>query len=759
MELYVSVSGDDNSDGSQTAPVRTLHRAQVLVRQNREAAKDGITVTIGAGTYYLEQPLVFGPEDGGTVDGPIVYRGTSETYISGGMRIEPKWTYYKNEIYRAQLPTGLCFDQLFLNREKQILARYPNYDPEAKYFGGYAPDSFAPERVKGYSDPAGGFMHAMHRALWGDFHYEITGRSPDNTLSYIGGWQNNRPSEMHPEIRYIENVLEELDSPGEWFYQKETGYLFFMPRTVEDLDGFFEIAGLKSLIQVRGSVREPVCQLRFTGLHFIHGARTFMEPMEQILRSDWCTYRGGAVFLEGCRNVVMDSCSFTELGGNAVVVSKYGECVEITGCSFQAVGASAILFVGDSSAVRSPLFRYEETHSQPVDCEPGPKNEEYPRNCLVQDNLIVQSGRVEKQSAGISLSMCRGIHLRHNTIYDVPRAGINICDGTWGGHVIEKNTVFDTVLETGDHGAFNSWGRDRYWNPQHDLMDRQVSENPELPLLDAMEPVVLRNNIFSCAYGWDIDLDDGSSNYEIVGNLCLDGGIKNREGVYRRVEHNIMYRNTFHPHVWFRRCGDICAHNLIFRPYDDISLNSFGALMDYNLLCREGETAPAVVLQEKTGMDKHSLCGDVQFVNPAEGDFRVKDAGLLERLGICQFDFSDCGVRVPALRAGIKSPFHRGLTRVKAADKSMETITLEGLKMKSLSGLGELSATGMYAQTGALLLEVAPDSKWHRAGLRPRDVLITVNSREVDSAETAEALLQGHVFLLTVWREQKKLEL
>ena len=36
------------------------------------------------------------------------------------------------------------------------------------------------------------------------------------------------------------------------------------------------------------------------------------------------------------------------------------------------------------------------------------------------------------------------------------RAGINVSEGTWGGHRIVYNDVFNTVLETGDHGAFNS---------------------------------------------------------------------------------------------------------------------------------------------------------------------------------------------------------------------------------------------------------------------------------------------------------------
>jgi hypothetical protein len=36
----------------------------------------------------------------------------------------------------AHVPAGLCTHQLFVNGRRQILARYPNYDPAAVYFDG-----------------------------------------------------------------------------------------------------------------------------------------------------------------------------------------------------------------------------------------------------------------------------------------------------------------------------------------------------------------------------------------------------------------------------------------------------------------------------------------------------------------------------------------------------------------------------------------------------------------------------------------------
>ena len=88
--------------------------------------------------------------------------------------------------------------------------------------------------------------------------------------------------------------------------------------------------------------------------------------------------------------------------------------------------------------------------------------------------------------------MCQSITVSHNSIYDVPRAGINVSEGTWGGHVIEYNDVFNTVKESGDHGSFNSWGRDRYWHPDKKVLDSIVENHYDLTMLDIVKPVILR---------------------------------------------------------------------------------------------------------------------------------------------------------------------------------------------------------------------------------------------------------------------------
>lgn len=795
MDLYVSNQGREDGDGSKKRPAQSIEKAMELVRRAVGGKNQGtvdlmsqtVTVHLEEGIYYLEKPLCFTPEDSGMEDVPIVYEGCGKAVISGGRRVYPRWEAVEGGIYRAFVGTDLQFDQFFVNGEMRILARYPDFDESVKYFQGYSADCLSPERVKGYAHPEGGYIHAMHQALWGDMHYQITGKAEDGRLEYIGGWQNNRPSEMHPEIRFIENVFEELDSPKEWFCDGE-GYLYYYPPQGEDLEhAVCEVACLKNLITVQGTEGHPVRHLTFSGIVFRHAKRTFMEPMERVLRSDWCVYRGGAIFLEGTEQVSFVSCHVAEVGGNGIVLSRYNRGVQIRDCEISDAGANAILFIGDMGAVRSPLFGYESVHGETgADREPGPATSDYPARCLVEGNLIYRNGRVEKQTAGVSLSVCSEIALRHNTIYDVPRAGINICDGTWGGHVLEKNAVFHTVRETNDHGAFNSWGRDRYWDARYDVMEETLRREPDFPLLDAMKPVVIRDNVFECADGWDIDLDDGSSNYLITGNLCLRGGIKNREGVRRQVVNNVMLHNTFHPHVWFRESGDVFERNVVFRPYADMSLKGWGDSFDYNLLYDTGEIRPAEKLREKSGMDGHSLCGSFRFCCDREQGFRILDEELRERLGIRQLDVGDCGVTDSRLKEKAASVFDLflemayGMAWDGGAEMASEEIVYEkdGMSLKPLRGLDDVSATGMHAEKGVLVVKIAegdraeddmveggiPKShKWRKRGFRERDVILAVNGwelgaleagQETDVLERVMEQLSAQTGIAEVWREQ-----
>jgi hypothetical protein len=662
-EFHVSPAGSDTSPGTKDKPFATLAKARDAVRAAKAAAREPVTVWLHAGTYYLPETLVLAAEDSGSKQAPVVYAAApgEEAVISGGSRLDLQWEPHQGGILKAQAPAGLATDQLFINGQRQHLARYPNFDPNVRIFNGYAKDAISPERAKRWADPRGGFIHAMHSAMWGGMHYVITGKDAGGNLTSEGGWQNNRPAPMHPECRFVENLFEELDAPGEWFLDAKTAVLYFYPP--QDLDlakATVEGVRLRHLVEVKGTEQQPVKWVTLRGLVFRHAARTFMDNKEPLLRSDWTTYRGGALFFSGAEDCTLEDCSIDQVGGNAVFVNNYNRRIAIRGCHISGAGANGVAFVGDPGAVRSATFWNQNRKIADIDKAPGPKTGNYPADCLVEDCLIYRTGRVEKQTAPVQIAMSQGVTVRHCSLYDVPRAGINIGDGCWGGHVIEFCDIFDTVKETGDHGSFNSWGRDRYWGLKGvDLSTVTLGELKQLPVLDAAKTTVMRNNRWRCDHGWDIDLDDGSTNYHIYNNLCLNGGIKLREGFYRVCENNIMVDNSFHPHVWYGNSQDVFRRNIVFGPYRPIQVNKpWGKECDYNLLHKPGQkdAAPAKGLQQQSGLDEHSLEADAMFIDPARGDYRVKNGSPALALGFKNFPMDQFGVRKPALKKIARTP-------------------------------------------------------------------------------------------------------
>src|ERR1035437_9250626 len=751
--FYVSPKGNDTNRGTQAKPFASINRA---LGETRKISGD-VKLYLMEGTYYLNQPIVFTPEDsrkeGETLT--ITNFENQKVAISGSVVLNLKWKEYKNGIWKAKVAQDVIFDELFMNGQLQRMARYPNYDSTAHYLGGTADDVLAKERVARWKSPEGGYIHALHSNEWGDIHYVIKRKNDKGELDLEGGWQNNRKMGMHQKYRFVENIFEELDTVNEWFYDKKAKTLYYYPPKGMDIKtAKFETPQIAHLFEFKGSETKSVKNISIEGLTLTQTLRTFMENKEPLLRSDWTIYRGGAVLYDGAVNCSLKNCTLNNLGGNAVFFNNYNRDCEVFGCLISEIGASAFCFVGDPNAVRSPSFEYwQYVPLAQIDRTPGPKTNNYPSECKVYDNLMFNLGLIEKQSAGVELSMSQCITVSHNTIYDVPRAGINVSEGTWGGHVIEYNDVFNTVKESGDHGSFNSWGRDRYWHPDKKVLDSIVENNYDLALADVVKPIILRNNRMRCDHGWDIDLDDGSSNYIIRNNLCLNGGIKLREGVNRVVENNIMINNSFHPHVWFKNCNDVFRHNVVSTDYQPVRIDVWGKETDYNAFPDSASLKAAW----KRGTDKHSVCGENLFANPQDGDFSLKEGSAALSVGFKNFAMDSFGVVSPRLKAVAKKVT---LPKVIILDKKNadEIVDFLGAKVKNLTTLGERSATGMDDTRGVLVLEVAAGSAASNF-LQVNDVILSFNKGQVnklrDLLDDRMSVIGSHTEVV-IFRNQKE---
>lgn len=759
--FYVSPDGSDHGNGTIDAPFATIAHAQAMVRQFKaQNPSEPITVYLRDGKYYLTEPVVFTAEDSGSADAPIAYKAyENETpQVLGGVNLSDlKWEPYTETIYKAKVPEGMVFETLFINGEQQILARYPNYTEDALAFNGIAADCLSKERVATWKDPKYGYFHAMHKALWGGVHYQITGKKSETEVDLVGGTQNNRGSSQHAEYRFVENIFEELDGAGEWYLNRNTSELFFYPKAGVDLNqASVEVAALEQLFVFKGTEAEPVTHISIEGLTLKRTIRTFMKTADRLLRSDWTIYRGGVVHFEGTENCALKDSELSDLGGNAVFFNHYNKGSSVEGCHIYNVGGSGVSFVGDINTVWHENYDIGEGPDlETMNFTRGPKTNNYPQHCRVDNNLIHNTGTVEKQTAGVQISMAAYLTVSRNSIYDVPRAGINISEGKWGGHILEYNDVFLTVQETHDHGAFNSWGRDRYYTKNRGAAgDRVAIHGYDLVKLDMLDKIIIRNNRWRCDHGWDIDLDDGSAWYEIYNNVCLSGGIKLRDGMLRTVYNNININNSMNLHVWLKNSGDVVTNNISTHGYIPIGMRQWGKLLDQNLFFQKDSLKK---IQNAYGTDPNSVYGDPMFADPANGDYTVTNTELAEAIGWKNFPMDQFGVQKPSLKAIAKIPEFPEIELT--ADEVIEGIDYMGGVIKNIENDGEKSAAGLPDFKGAKIEKGLTKGIFSVVKLQDDDVVLAMDDEAINNInDFTSKLASDKVYeTMSVWRFQKLL--
>lgn len=753
-EIFVSPSGDDAAPGTAAAPVASLREAAARVASSRASAPgEPVTVTLADGVYFLGgKPVELTAAHSGTPGHPVLWRAASgaRPVVHAGRSLgvlDWKPVPGRPGVWQAVVPEGPRFEQLFQNGRRLTLARYPNATPGVVPFEG-ATDKFDPERAKRWTITDGVYVHGITNNHWGSVHYRITGvDTATGDIRWEGGWQMNRPAPA--KARFVEGLDEELDAPGEWFHRAADRTLLLMPADGgAPPAGGWSVDGADIAFALRGEAKAPAHDIALCGLRFTGTARTFMETREPLLLGDWCVARKAAVLLAGTERCSVSDSAFTGIGGNAVLFSGYNRDGVVERCEVSDAGAGGVNFVGSPSSVRDPRFRYgEPLDSAGADRTPGPAGPDYAKDCRVSDCLMHDLGLWEKQVAGVHISMASGIVAERNTIHRVPRAAINVNDGTWGGHRIEGNDAWDTVRETGDHGSFNSWGRDRFWQLDgvwNEARGDKLALVKSFAKLDAVTPVVLRGNRFDCRHGWGIDLDDGSSNYLIENNLVTAGGIKLREGFFRTVRNNTVVGDTLHPHVWYWESGDSVTGNIFGKTgYDNIQADiaKSGGVIDRNLFC--GPAASRSLDEaRKAGTDRSSLVGDPRFVSPASGDYRVAADSPAFALGFVNFPM-DFGTRVPAYArvAGAARASYLAENPISGArEKALATGALWGARVSEID-LGLRSAAGLPDDDGLYLLAVPAGSPAAKLGLSPMMVLRAVNgSRVLRLAPTLEKL-------------------
>lgn len=453
MNLYVSPQGNDAWTGMLPSPNRgrtdgpfaTLERARDAVRELKRQGKlpaGGVRVWLRGGIYFRQSPFSLTPEDSGTAESPIVYgayRGEKVRLVGG--KAVSGWKPVTEEAVlrklppeargkvvwvdlRAQgitdfgqmrrrgfglpptVPAGL---ELFYQGKPMPLARYPNEGwlriastPAGQQGGRFTCDDPRRARWAGAKDV---WVHGYWTWDWADSYEKVVSVDPER-----GEIVTAEPHGVYgytPGKRFrVLNLLEELDAPGEWYLDRDTGRLYFYPPDAGDGEA------MVSLTEQPLVTLQDVSHVRLERLTFE-------------------VTRGTAVEVRGGEHVTLAGCTFRNIGTVGVIVEG-GKAHRVVSCDFMDLGDGGVQVSGGD---RNTLTSCEHE---------------------VENCLFTRFSRWSRTYRPAVLVGGVGVRVAHNLMYDAPHSAILL-----GGndHLIEYNEIHHVCTETGDAGAFYM-GRD-----------------------------------------------------------------------------------------------------------------------------------------------------------------------------------------------------------------------------------------------------------------------------------------------------------
>mgnify|MGYP001817308946 CR=1 FL=1 len=172
---------------------------------------------------------------------------------------------------QALVPAALSgCDQLCVNGDPRWLARWPDftagkYGIDAGYSHGLSPVAgepfskidpplqdytafrFDPKKwaPREWNKPQKAVLHVFQARGWGNMQWRLAGVDREKNLLQLGegGWQigtlwdDKRANIVSPSSRfYVENVFEELDAPGEWYFDAGSRTVFYRPGEGEKME-------------------------------------------------------------------------------------------------------------------------------------------------------------------------------------------------------------------------------------------------------------------------------------------------------------------------------------------------------------------------------------------------------------------------------------------------------------------------------------------------------------------------------------------
>jgi len=453
VTLFVANNGNDvwagrlaEPNSNQTdGPFATLERARDEIRTIKQAGEmpqGGVTVELRGGVYQREQAFELSAEDSGSEEAPVVYRARQgeEVRLVGGKVVtgfepvtdpallERLCPETRGNMLQADLRAMGISDfgevkggglELFFQDKPMTLARWPNEefirivdlvggDPvdvrgtKGDKNGKFMYEGERPKRWVGEKDI---WVHGYWFWDWSDQRHKVEAIDTERRIISVAPPYHGYGYRVGQWF-YGLNILAELDMPGEWYLDRETGILYFWP-PAPIKQGQATVSVIETMVKM-----ENVAYVTIRGITFEAA-------------------RGTAIIITGGSHNHIVGCTLRNLGSWAVNISG-GTHNGVVGCDIYETGNGGISLSGGNRERLEPAGHYAE------------------------NNHIHHYGRWNRMyQPAISLNGV-GNRASHNLIHDAPHMAIS-----FGGndHRIEFNEIHNVCYESNDAGAMYS-GRD-----------------------------------------------------------------------------------------------------------------------------------------------------------------------------------------------------------------------------------------------------------------------------------------------------------
>lgn len=656
-DVYVSTSGKDGwsgrlaepAKGGTDGPVASVEQAKRRVAELRRREPERgrpVVVSIRGGTYYLAEPLKFGPKDSGTESSPTIYEAfaNESPVLSGGVRIT-HWQLTNEGNWRTTLEgvrSGQwSFAQLFVDDQRRYRPRLPGrgYYHIAKQLGrgefGFADDDIRAEwdnlddvEVLAFHDWAAARMR-IRSVVGAEQRVVFTGPS----------WKDFELGHRY----LVDNVREALREPGQWYLDRRIGQLTYIPQAGERPDQAVVIAPrLEQVLALQGELASNrwVQHIQFRGLTFAHANWTLPITGQDFPQAE--IGLNAAIDLIGARHTVFERCAVRHVGGYGIAFGSGSRNNRLDSCELIDLGGGGVKVGHAGSGTWDSVKQLSNDSEMHV-------SQHIIRNCL-----IAHGGRLHPAGMGIWIGQSSYNIVEHNDVLDFYQTGISV-GWTWG------------------YGRSDAHHNDIAFNHVHKIGHGVMSDMGGIYTLGVQPGTIVRNNhvheVRSFSYGgWGLYADEGSSNIVMEKNLVhhtKTGGFFQNYGKENRIQNNIfadaaefqLEGTKAEPHVSFHFERNIVYwdnNTPLMGGCDSSAPCAINFRFDYNTYWNSAGKAPVfpggLNLDEWRGrwdQDRHSLIADPLFADAKNSDFRLSTNSPALQTGFQPYDVMKAGRQEP----------------------------------------------------------------------------------------------------------------